>query len=287
MAAVMECARKFMLTNARLLERRIFEVCFDGAPPETVGRAVRAYLNPDGGLGHALEPDVRCARSQPLFIGVGLAALETAGCRDEGLAAGICDFLEMVSDKRGLVSAFSKDALDSPIASHWLHATLDTGINPTAELCAMLHYQGVNHPWLWRATEACVAEILENLPTEAHALLCAARLAEYLPDRALAGKLAGKVASALPGASFFIADAPVQGYGLTPLDFAPKPGAMLHSLFSERQLRGHLDDLLARRQPDGGWPITWDAPSPASAAEWRGIITLNALLRLSAYGMLQ
>lgn len=286
MADVLAGARTFLFANARLLERRLFKVCFEGEPPETVGCAVRAYRNPDGGLGHALEPDVRCSQSQPLFTGMGLAALKSAGCRDEELAAGICDFLATVSDERGLVSVFSMDALSSPIASHWLHAALDTGVNPTAEICGLLYYQGVDHPWLRRASETCVTEILENPPREAHALLCAARLAEHLPDRALAEKLAGRIASALPGASFFIADAPAQGYGLTPLDFAPRPDSMLRPLFTQNQLSGHLHDLQKRRQPDGGWPITWDAPSPASAAEWRGIITLNALLRLSAYGAL-
>ncbi len=286
MADILAGARDFILANARLLERRLFEVCFEGAKPEAAGRAVRAYLNLDGGLGHALEPDVRCSQSQPLFIGMGLAALESACCRDGELATGICDFLATVSDERGLVSVFSKDALKSPIASHWLHAALETGVNPTAELCGLLYYQGVDHPWLRRATETIVAVILDNPPKEAHALLCAARLAEHLPDRALAGELARRIASALPGASFFIADAPAQGYGLTPLDFAPRPDSMLRPLFTKSQLEGHLADLLTRRQPDGGWPITWDAPSPASAAEWRGIFTLNALLRLAAYGML-
>lgn len=49
-------AHQFMLTNARLLERRIFEARFLGAPASCVGEAIRAYRNADGGLGHALEP---------------------------------------------------------------------------------------------------------------------------------------------------------------------------------------------------------------------------------------
>lgn len=56
-------ARNFILTHTRLLERRLFEVCFAGASAASVGQVVRAYQNPDGGLGHALEPDVRCPES--------------------------------------------------------------------------------------------------------------------------------------------------------------------------------------------------------------------------------
>ena len=60
-------ARDFMYTHARLLERLLFAVRFEGAPPAAVGKLVAAYQNPDGGLGHALEPDVRCPESQPLL----------------------------------------------------------------------------------------------------------------------------------------------------------------------------------------------------------------------------
>jgi hypothetical protein len=63
MRNVLDGARRFLLANARLLERRLFEVRFGGAPSALAGQAVRAYRNADGGLGHALEPDVRCAAS--------------------------------------------------------------------------------------------------------------------------------------------------------------------------------------------------------------------------------
>ena len=68
MSNVLSNARRFILTHARLLERRLFEVRFADATPACVAEVVRAYCNPDGGLGHALEPDLRCAESQPLFV---------------------------------------------------------------------------------------------------------------------------------------------------------------------------------------------------------------------------
>jgi hypothetical protein len=42
----------------------------------------------------------------------------------------------------------------------------------------------------------------------------------------------------------------------------------------------------ARQAPDGGWPIGWDPPSEASALEWRGMVTLQALRTLVSYGRL-
>jgi len=59
MDEVLAKAREFILTNARLLERRLFQVHFEGESPDCIGQIVRAYQNSDGGLGHALEPDVR------------------------------------------------------------------------------------------------------------------------------------------------------------------------------------------------------------------------------------
>ena len=284
MSDTLSRARDFMLTHARLLERRLFEVQFAGADPASVAQVVRAYQNADGGLGHALEPDLRCPDSQPLFVEVGLTALHEAGCRDQGLALSVCPFLASASDEAGLVPPILDTALGSPHASHMGPSAVASDLNPTAGLCGLLHYQGVQHPWLSRATETCCDLLIRHPPLEAHTLLGATRLADHLPDRALAGRLYDAIASALPRARFFIAEAPVEGYGLTPLHFAPRPESKWRVLFSDAQIDGHLQDLIGRQQPDGGWPIAWEAPGPAAVLEWRGRWTLEAVCTLTAYG---
>jgi len=284
MSDVFSHARSFVLTHARLLERRLFEVHFANASPAAAAQAVRAYRNPDGGLGHALEPDLRCPESQPLFVEVGLAALRESGCRDQELALSVCPFLESVSDERGLVPPLLDTARRSPHAPHWSQSPLDPDLNPTAGICGLLHYQGIHHPWLSRATETCCSMLTMDPPLEAHTLLGAARLADHLPDRTLAKRLFDAVASALPRARFFIPEASVPGYGLTPLHFAPGPSSAWRALFSEEQIDDHLRDLMDRQQPDGGWPISWDTPGPAALLEWRGRWTLDAICRLAAYG---
>jgi hypothetical protein len=277
-------AQAFMLAHARLLERRLFEVQFAGGEPAAVGRAVRAYQNADGGLGYALEPDLRCPESQPLFVEVGLAALCEAGCRDPELARTVCAFLQSASNEAGLVPPILAPALASAHASHWGSPATAPDLNPTAGICGLLHYQGIAHPWLSRATATCCELLLRDPPLEAHTLLSATRLADHLPDRTLARRLYDVIAAALPQAGFFIAEAPVQGYGLTPLHFAPRPDSNWRALFSEEQIDGHLRDLLARQQADGGWPISWEPPGPAAALEWRGRLTLEAIRPLAAYG---
>jgi hypothetical protein len=58
-------ARGFLAGQARLLDRRRFELFFEGADAELVLAASGAYRNSDGGYGHGLEPDLRAGESQP------------------------------------------------------------------------------------------------------------------------------------------------------------------------------------------------------------------------------
>lgn len=286
MNEIMEKARNFILKNARLLERRLFQVHFEGGSPDVIARIIRTYQNTDGGLGHALEPDMRSPESQPVFIEFGLAALEEARCRDIQLAESLCDYLKTVSDNNGLVPFVNKSVYESPIAVHMKNGTFPLGLNPTAGICGLLHYQGVQHDWLSLASETCYKLLVSNPPLEAHTLLCASRMAQHMPDRMMAMNILDIISSALPKASFFIPEAPVSTYGLTPLHFAPNPDSICRNLFTQNQISSHIEFLAGQQQPDGGWPIFWTPPSHASELEWRGRWTLDAICRLHAYGAL-
>lgn len=282
MTSPIERADTFLRGHARVLERRLFDVIFRGAPVGSLVQALRAYVNADGGLGHALEPDLRCSESQPLFVEFGLEVQQRAGCRDASIAQACMEFLARNSEATQMLPLFWSNALRSPRAPHFTNAP-QAGLNPTAGICGLLWSAGVSAPWLEDLTQACTEHTLLGPPPEAHTLLCIARLAESHPDRAMANKLVERIASALPAAAFFIPFAPVTGYGLTPLHLAPSPKSVLRSLFTDAQIVGHLDDLLGHQQADGGWPVTWQAPSPAAQQEARGIVTVSALCALRAY----
>ena len=111
-------AYRFMLQSARLLERRAFEAKFLGTPSHQVAEVIRSYRNPDGGLGHALEPDLRCPDSQPLFCEVGLSTLYDVGYRDHELGRSICVYLDTVANAEGLLPPFLERAREFPHASH-------------------------------------------------------------------------------------------------------------------------------------------------------------------------
>src|SRR5215469_1148494 len=89
--------REFILRQGRLLERRLFATCFEGAPAAGVTDALRGYRNADGGFGHGLEPDKRCPSSLPIDTETALQALAAAGAADEAMIQGACDYLAGVA----------------------------------------------------------------------------------------------------------------------------------------------------------------------------------------------
>ncbi len=280
---VLARATDFLWHNARLLERTLFAHQFLDGPAEHVHDAVLAYRNPDGGFGHALEPDIRAPASQPLHLEVALHALQAAGVRDTGLARGACDFLAAVADGNGVVPLALRGMLAYPRAAHWtdLDPPSDSP-NCTAALVGLLLYQGVSHPWLEQASAWCWSRLAEPI-TEAHAIRSALTFLQFAPDRTRAEALAARVAAQASGARYFNATPGTDSYGLTPLFLIPAPDAVGREAFSGALIAAHLNDLLTRQADDGGWPIAWIPPGPGAAMEWRGIVTLEALITLRAY----
>jgi uncharacterized membrane protein YsdA (DUF1294 family) len=280
----LERAADFMWCNARLLERALFARAFLGGSAGAVVAAVRAYRNPDGGFGNAMEPDVRAPQSMPLHCEIALRALHDASVLDPELAIGVCDFLAGVAEPDGRVPIVTTEILDYPRAAHWAQPTRGgDSPNPTAALAGLLTPQGVTHPWLSRAVEWCWNR-LERPLGDAHEIVNALTFLEYAPDRARAQALALRLAGQADRAALYLKQPDPSRYGLTPLHLCPRPDAIARRAFADDLLAAHLDHLAAGQQSDGGWPITWTPPSAASELEWRGRMTLEALLALRAYG---
>ena len=152
--------REFILRQGRLLERRLFATCFEGAPAGGVDDAVRAFRNDDGGFGHGLEPDVRCPASLPVDVEVALQALATANVVDRALVLTACEYLAKVAaaaDRSGAVPPAFPVIEGFPRAAHWADWTYEPGLNPTAGLVGLLNQLGVVHPWVDVATAYCWA----------------------------------------------------------------------------------------------------------------------------------
>jgi hypothetical protein len=283
-SASIERAADFIWRNARLLERAIFAQVFSSGSSQAVVDALTAYRNPDGGFGNALEADIRAPGSTPLACESALRALHEAGIRDPALASGMCEFLASVAEPDGRVEIALPHILDYPRAAHWNSPSFGSDSpNPTAGIAGLLLYQGVDHRWLKRASAWCWRR-LERPLGDAHEIATALRFLQYAPERARAIELAIRLVNEAPRSKWFLERAGSSEYGVTPLGLCPTPTAIGRDAFSDDLIASHLDDLASRQQPDGGWPITWEAPGPGAATEWRGRMTLEALLRLRAYG---
>ena len=288
METIFTSGRDFILRQGRLLERRLFATRFEGAPGAGVVDVLRGYRNDDGGFGHGLEPDIRCPASLPIDVEVALHAMATAGTTDEQLVSGACDYLAKVAaeaDSGGAVPPAFPVIEGYPRAAHWTEWTYEPGLNPTAGLVGVLRRLGAEHAWIDEATAWCWSQLEDaELPDEAHALSEILAFLEHVPERARAEAVASRVRDRLASAPLFKLDPEAEGYGLSPLSFAPAADSRWRALFSDEIISAHLDHLARQQEPDGGWPITWDPPSDASRLEWRGVVTLGALRTLTSYG---
>jgi hypothetical protein len=79
-------------------------------------------------------------------------------------------------------------------------------------------------------------------------------------------------------------DPDAQGEVHFPLEFAPRPDSIGRRLFDDATIERHLDALVAAQQPDGGWTFSFPVWTPATEAEWRGVVTFENVTTLRRYG---
>ena len=278
-------AEQFLAATGRVLDRRRFARLFGPDGPEPVRDAVAAYRNPDGGFGHALEPDGRSPGSQPLAIALALATLDESGAWDDGLARGALGWLELHAPAAGGVVEADPSIAGWPQAPWW---TAMDGQHPsiitTGLIAGTLHARRVRHPWLDRATElewAMIGELTTASPYEMRGVM---HFLDRVPDRDRAVKAFGQCGPLILDHGLVTLDPGAPGEIHTPLDFAPLPGSLARGLFRPGVIGAHLDHLAAAQQADGGWMFNWPAWSAAATADWRGSITVDALRVLRGNG---
>ncbi|HEX7131423.1 MAG TPA: hypothetical protein VF228_02555 [Iamia sp.] len=283
-------AERFVATHARLLDRHRLACVLHGtdADRERLHAAVEAYRNPDGGYGWGLEPDLRDGTSQP---GPALHAFEAwadAGPPVPARAVELCDWLGSIALDGGAVP-FGLPVDDrTGTAPFWADAdptepSLQIGaiVVAQAHRVAKVDPAVAAHPWLAAATQWCVdaARALDEEPfalvlgfavnavDAAGATDVLDHLGQWIPDDGIVPVVGGK-----------------EGECLRPLDLAPRPGPA-RSLLRPEVVEADLARLAGQQQDDGGWPLEWNAYSPAAELEWRGHLTVNAIDILRANGV--
>jgi hypothetical protein len=279
-----DAAAQFIAANARVLDCRRFERLFAGGDAVAVRDAVAAYRNPDGGFGHALEPDLRDPASQPGDTEFALRTLDEADAWDAGLADGACAWLEANAPAEGGAEAVKASVESWPHAPWWVPEPGRASLIQTGLIAGTLHARGVTHPWLQRATDLMWSQIdkLGTLtPYGARGVLS---FLDHVPDRQRAASSLKRLGPMLLEVVELDPDEPGETH--SPLDFAPLPGSIARSVFDEPDIRAHLDHLAAAQQDDGGWTFNFPAWSRSAELDWRGSVTVDALVVLRANGRL-
>jgi hypothetical protein len=278
-----DAAARYLAADARVLERRRFERLFGGGGPLPVRDAVAAYRNPDGGFGHALEPDGRCPGSQPIAAEFGLRALHEADAWDDELAEGACRWLAAHAPGPGGAVFVDPSIAGWPHAPWWVPEDGEpASLISTGLIAGTLHARGVKHPWLDGATTLLWSRIDALTSAGPYDIRGVLRFLDHVPDRDRARAAVAQLGPTISGLVALEPGAP--GEVQTPLDFAPLPDSVARDLFDGSVITAHLDHLAGAQHDDGGWMFNWLAWSPAAEREWRGAITVDTLHLLHANG---
>ena len=287
-------AKDFILTNARMMERRLFEYHFINGNKEGVYHAVYAYRNLDGGFGHGMEPDTASPESQPLFSIMALETLDEIGyLTKEMILNDFMPYFKSVTTEKGGIPWMLRPTSDYPCADHFKTVKEWAALSTTAPLLGILEKYNIDIPWMQQA-EAFVWQEIERIK-EKHVFchLCVPRrllFLQHTKSKAKAEKALDDLKTWIMAEGVLCKDKTDEGWGLYgkphTLYYAPAPNGPLSTLFSEEEINADLDELIRRQKGDGRWD-TWYGLSEGMKLEWAGIQTLWTLKTLRDYGRIE
>ncbi len=271
-------AETFIWSTARLLDRHRYAMLFSDGSAEPVLAALRGYRNPDGGFGHALEPDLRCPGSQPAATLYALEMLHEAGRFDSDLALGARAWIASIAAADGGLPFALPGFEPYPHSPWWSLGPPSSFL--TFALAAALHAGGVaGDEWLERATEWSWRAIEDATEPSGYWLKYACGFLDAVPEEDRARAAIASLSSVLDVTALAPAGG-TEGETLRPLDLSPRPGSRCRALFTDAAIQAHLDLVEDGQKDDGGWMFDWLAWSPAQTSAWRGILTIQALTLL-------
>lgn len=289
----LDAAELFILSEARLLERRRFAHLFRGESNEPALTALDAYRNPDGGYGNSLEPDLRGPTSQPIPTQYALEHLAEMGrnAKDPRVEAAADFLLSLLLDDGGLpfVTERSQQAPHAP----YLTFSEGSSLTQSAANAAALLRLGSSHQVVERLSDFCWQEVErfdlapeEPGPGQAYDLLFAFAFLNATPEAARAEAVLERWGPKLSDSGLVAYEADAAAELPTPLTLAPEPTSRARSIFDQGAIDAHLEAVAAAQLPDGGWTAPWLGWNPAAAHEWRGIVTVENLKLLRVNGRL-
>src|ERR671932_1609415 len=284
----LSAATAFVWRTAGLLDRLRFAYLFLCGQRDPLLAALRAYQNPDGGFGNALEPDFRGPVSQPVTVASALEILDGVDALDDPIVRPALDYLSTVTAPEGGLPFVLPSVRDYPRAPWWEPQGDDPpgSLFPTAAIAALLYKHQVDHAWLDAATGFCWRRIESVGSTDSYEMRAVLPFLDHAPDRPRAEEAFSRIGPKIFEQQLVAWDPKAPGEVHTPLDFAPYPESLARGLFEDRVMEVHLGALAAGQQEDGGWMFNWPEWNLATTLEWRGFMTVRALSILRAYGWL-
>ncbi len=271
-----------MLASARLLDRHRLAALLHGASSRPALEALRAYRNPDGGFGHALEPDVRAPQSEPSSTLSALGVLLEMGALEDQMLADAAAWIAEIAHPDGGVPFVLPTAAEHPHAP-WMVPSSE-GSFLTLAIAGALHRARSDEPWLRRATDWCWAKLEGSDELSAYWVKFALEFLDQVPDQRRASAAMERLRPRLGNDGSIPVPGGTANERLTALTLSERPEARSRILFTQPQIQADLELLARGQQADGGWTFDFLAWSPGQAVEWRGIVTLRALSTLLAHG---
>jgi hypothetical protein len=281
-------AQRFLSQNGRLLERLRFEYLFGKGSAEPALRALSAYQNADGGFGHALEPDLRGPESEPVPVWTALGILDELDAMRGPTLLGILRYVRRAQGAGGALPFVYPAASRSPHAPWWETAPgrVKGSLNPTAGIAAYLYKNRIRTPWLSRAAAWCWDRIDRVRVANPYELRVILAFLDWSPDRHRSEATLERLRPLIRTARVVELDARKVSDAFRPLDFAPTPGRLSNSLFSDSEISGHLDRIVRGQRPNGSWGVNFPIWTPITRFEWEGWQTLDMLKVLRDRGRL-
>ncbi len=287
-------SKDFILTNARMIERRLFHHEFENDSKEGVFHAVYAYRNSDGGFGHGMEPDTASPESQPLFS---IMALETLDEIDyltkEIIQNDFMPYFQSVTTEKGGIPWMFKPKSDYPCEGHFKKVKEWAALSTTSALLGMLEKYQIDIPWMKSAEEFVWSEFERIQDKHIFCYLCVPRwlrFLKYTKNKEKAKVRLDNMKHWIINNDVLFQDSSDDGWGLYgkphSLNYTPSPEMNSSSIFSEETINLDLNNLINKQKDDGRWD-TWYGISDGTKMEWDGIQTLYTLRILKNYNRIE
>ncbi len=257
--------------SARPLDFARWRFHFEERRKDDVVKALAAYQNPDGGFGHALEPDSWNPDSSPLQTSQAVSILDELGFEDaehpvvQGMLRYLHSGCDRGTDGRWRLTVPSNDL--HPCAPWW-NTTSDSpersAFNPSALLVGfLLRFDDCTTDEYQKTVDFArrlVDEFVHGAPLDFHPLECMIRLLDAVDEAERKDDVAWEAAAALAHrrADELVERDPAKwtGYTCRPSWFVRSSDSTFLA-GNEAVLEQELDYLLSTRNKEGVWDIPW------------------------------